>query len=84
MHQSAIVLARCVPGSSLLPPRGDEVGGLKTNTKGGSACLQEKACFCFCFFLFQRPKMIISVLVTWMIVDCNLAVSVFCRFSCAL
>ena len=28
------------------------------------------------FFLFQRAKMIISVLVTWMIVDCNLAVRV--------
>ena len=28
------------------------------------------------FFLFQWPKMIISVLVTWMIVDCNLAVRV--------
>ena len=31
------------------------------------------------FFLFQRAKMIISVLVTWMIEDCNLAV----RFLCA-
>ena len=32
------------------------------------------------FFLFQRPKMIISVLVTWMIVDCNLAVKVVLCF----
>ena len=32
------------------------------------------------FFLFQRAKMIISVLVTWMIVDCNLAVRVLLSF----
>ena len=32
------------------------------------------------FFLFQWPKMIISVLVTWMIVDCNLAVRVVLSF----
>ena len=32
------------------------------------------------FFLFQRAKMIISVLVTWMIVDCNLAVRVSLSF----
>ena len=37
------------------------------------------------FFLFQWLKMIISVLVTWMIVDCNLAVRVVLSFfSCAL
>ena len=32
------------------------------------------------FFLFQRAKMIISVLVTWMIVDCNLAVRFLLSF----
>ena len=32
------------------------------------------------FLLFQWPKMIISVLVTWMIVDCNLAVRVVLSF----
>ena len=32
------------------------------------------------FFLFQWPKMIISFLVTWMIVDCNLAVRVVLSF----
>ena len=32
------------------------------------------------FFLFQWPKMIISVLVTWMIEDCNLAVRVVLSF----
>ena len=32
------------------------------------------------FFLFQWPKMIISVLVTWMIVDCNLVVRVVMSF----
>ena len=32
------------------------------------------------FFLFQQAKMIISVLVTWMIVDCNLAVRVLLSF----
>ena len=32
------------------------------------------------FFLFQWPKMIISVLVTWMTVDCNLAVRVVLSF----
>ena len=32
------------------------------------------------FFLFQRAKMIISVLVTWRIVDCNLAVRVLLSF----
>ena len=32
------------------------------------------------FFLFQRAKIIISVLVTWMIVDCNLAVRVLLSF----
>ena len=36
------------------------------------------------FFLFQRAKMIISVLVTWMTVDCNLSVRVYYPFSCAL
>ena len=33
------------------------------------------------FFLFQRAKMIISVLVTWMIVDCNLAVRFLSSFQ---
>ena len=37
-------------------------------------------CECSNFFLFQWPKMIISVLVTWMIVDCNLAVRVVLSF----
>ena len=32
------------------------------------------------FFLFQRAKMIISFLVTWMIVDCNLAVRFLLSF----
>ena len=32
------------------------------------------------FFVFQWPKMSISVLVTWMIVDCNLAVRVVLSF----
>ena len=32
------------------------------------------------FFLFQRAKMIISVLVAWMIVDCNLAARVLISF----
>ena len=32
------------------------------------------------FFLFQRAKMIISVLVRYMIVDCNLAVRVLLSF----
>ena len=32
------------------------------------------------FFLFQRAKMIISVLVTWMIIDCNLAVRFLLSF----
>ena len=32
------------------------------------------------FFLFQRAKMIISVLITWMIVDCNLAVRFLLSF----
>ena len=32
------------------------------------------------FFLLQRAKMIISVLVTWMIVDCNLAVRFLLSF----
>ena len=32
------------------------------------------------FFLFQRAKMIISVLVTWMMVDCNLAVRFLLSF----
>ena len=32
------------------------------------------------FFLFQQAKMIISVLVTYMIVDCNLAVKVLLSF----
>ena len=34
----------------------------------------------FSNFLFQRAKMIISVLVTWMIVDCNFAVRVLLSF----
>ena len=55
---------------------GTRLEDLKQTRRGGSACLQEKACFCFCFFLFQWPKMITSVLVTWTIVDCNLAVRV--------
>ena len=58
--------------------------GLKTNTKE-LACLQEKLgnynkCECFNFLLFQWPKMIFSVLVTWMIVDCNLAIRVVLSF----
>ena len=32
------------------------------------------------FFVFQWPNMIISVLVTWMLVDCNLAVRVVLSF----
>ena len=32
------------------------------------------------FFLFQQAKMIISVLVAWMIVDCNLAARVLISF----
>ena len=32
------------------------------------------------FFLFQWPKMIISVLVTWVILECNLAVRVVLSF----
>ena len=37
------------------------------------------------FFLFQQAKMIISVLVTWMIVDYNLAVRVLLSFwLCAI
>ena len=32
------------------------------------------------FFLFQRAKMIISVVVTWMIVDFNLAVRLLLSF----
>ena len=32
------------------------------------------------FFFFQRAKIIISVLVTWMIVHCNLAVRVLLTF----
>ena len=32
------------------------------------------------FFLFQRAKMIISVLVAWVIVDCNLAARVLISF----
>ena len=32
------------------------------------------------FFLFQQAKMIISVLVTWMIVDCHLVVRVLLSF----
>ena len=37
-------------------------------------------CEFFNFFLFKQAKMIISVLVTWMIVDCNLAVRVLLSF----
>ena len=50
--------------------------GLKTNTKG-SAYFQEKG---WQLFLFQQAKMLISVLVTWMIVDCNLAVRFLSSF----
>ena len=56
------------------------------NFAKGSACLQEEAwklhnkCEFSNFFLFQWPKMIISVLVTWMIVDCNLAIRVVLSF----
>ena len=56
--------------------------GLKTNTKG-SAYFQEKGwqlCEFSNFFLFERAKMIISVLVTWMTVDCNLAVRFLLSF----
>ena len=56
--------------------------GLKTITKG-SAYFQEKGwqlCEFSNFFLFERAKMIISVLVTWMTVDCNLAVRFLLSF----
>ena len=58
--------------------------GLKTNTKGRPVYKEKLGNYNKCefsnFFLFQWPKMIISVLVTWMIVDCNLAVSVVLSF----
>ena len=66
--------------------------GLKTNTKG-STCLQElkkklgnyNKCEFSNFFLSQWPKVIISVLATWMIVDCNLSVRVVPSFKlCAV
>ena len=51
--------------------------GLKTNKKKLG---NYKKCEFSNFFLFKWPKMIISVLVTWMIVDCNLAVRVVLLF----
>ena len=58
--------------------------GLKTNTKGRPVYKEKLGNYNKCefsnFFLFQWPKMIISVLVTWMIVDCNLTVRVVLSF----
>ena len=58
--------------------------GLKTNTKGRPVYKEKLGNYNKCefsnFFLFQWPKMIISVLVTWMIVDCNLAVRIVLSF----
>ena len=54
------------------------------NTKGSGSfarkCSNLTICEYSSFFLFQWPKMIVSVLGTWMIVDCILAV----RLSLAL
>ena len=64
--------------------------GLKTNTSEGIGLSARNVgnynkCEFSNFFLFQWPKMIISVLVTWMIVDCNLAVRVVLSFKlCAV
>ena len=54
--------------------------GLKQTRRDRPVCKKKLANYNKCefsnFFLFQWPKMIISVLATWIIVDCNLAVRV--------
>ena len=74
MHQSAIVLVRSVPGSSLLPP--PYWKARRPWGQGWKKLGNYNKCEFSNFFLFQWPKMIISVLVTWMIVRCNLDVRV--------
>ena len=64
--------------------------GLQQTRRNRPVCTKKLGNYNKCefsnFFLFQWPKIIISVLVTWMIVDCNLAIRVnlfFC-FTCTL
>ena len=58
--------------------------GLKKTRRDRPVCKKKLGNYNKCefsnFFLFQWPKMIISVLVNWMIVDCNLAVRVVLSF----
>ena len=91
-YRSALfALSKCNLGSIssflICPPAAEHTlqRNMKENSRRGLRTNKKKLgnynkCEFSNFFLFQWPKMIISVLVTWMIVDCNLAVRVVLSF----